>query len=64
MQKYNTLSFKKSSIIFIKDQNPKNYFYIIKKGKAVSHGTFNYEIEFKQGDMLGLINTVLNEPYF
>ncbi|WP_300369898.1 cyclic nucleotide-binding domain-containing protein, partial [Brachyspira sp.] len=64
MQKYNTLNFKKSSIIFLKDQNPKNHFYIIKKGQAVSYGTFNHKIEFKQGDILGLINTVLNEPYF
>ena len=63
MNKYSNLNFKKSSIIFIKDQSPKNSFYIIIKGKAVSYG-LDYNIEFKKGDILGLINVVLNEPYF
>ena len=64
MHKYNTLQFKKSSIIYIKDQNPKNSFYIITKGKAISYGTFHSNIEFNKGDILGLVNTTLNEPYF
>ncbi|ACN85097.1 cyclic nucleotide-binding domain-containing protein [Brachyspira hyodysenteriae] len=64
MNKYSNLNFKKSSIIFIKDQSPKDTFYIITKGKAISYGALNYSVEFKKGDILGLINTVLNEPYF
>lgn len=62
MYKYS--SFKKSSIIYIKDQSPKNTFYIITKGKAISYGTLNSNIEFNKGDILGFINTILNEPYF
>lgn len=64
MNKYNILNFKKSSIIFIKNQSLKNSFYIITKGKAISYGTLDYNIEFNKGDILGLINVVLNEPYF
>ena len=64
MQKYNTLNFKKSSIICIKDQNPKKSFYIITKGKAISYRTFNFNVEFNKGDIIGLVNSLLNEPYF
>ena len=64
MHKYSNLNFKKSSIIFIKDQSPRNSFYIITKGKAISYGTFQFNIEFNKGDILGLVNVVLNEPYF
>ncbi|ASJ22249.1 cyclic nucleotide-binding domain-containing protein [Brachyspira hampsonii] len=64
MHKYNTAHFKKSTIIYIKDQIPKDVFYIITKGKAISYGTFNYNVEFNQGDILGLVNILLNEPYF
>ncbi|MEI0798812.1 cyclic nucleotide-binding domain-containing protein [Brachyspira intermedia] len=64
MHGYNTIHFKKSTIIYIKDQIPKDVFYIIKKGKAISYGTFNYNIEFNKGDILGLVNILLNEPYF
>ena len=63
MSKYNTLSFKKSAIIYIKNQYPKNSFYIITKGKAISYGTFDYSIEFNKGNILGLVNAILNEPY-
>lgn len=61
---YTNLNFKKSSMIYIKDQNPKNSFYIITKGKAISYGTFNFNIEFNKGDIIGLVNYFLNEPYF
>ena len=64
MGKYNTLSFQKSSIIYIKNQYPKDSFYVITKGKAISYGTFDYNIEFNKGNILGLVNAVLNEPYF
>ena len=64
MHGYNTIHFKKSTIIYIKDQIPKDVFYIITKGKAISYGTFSYNIEFNQGDILGLVNILLNEPYF
>ncbi|WP_048593805.1 cyclic nucleotide-binding domain-containing protein [Brachyspira suanatina] len=64
MNKYSILNFKKSSIIFIKNQSPKNSFYIITKGKAISYGTLESNVEFNKGDILGLVNVVLNEPYF
>ena len=61
----NIVSFKKSSLIFIEDQYPKHSFYIITKGKAVSYGNyFDDNIEYSKGHILGLINCVLNEPYF
>lgn len=64
MTGYTNVNFKKSSLIYIKDQNPKNSFYIITKGKAISYGTFNFNIEFNKGDIIGLVNAFLNEPYF
>ena len=61
---YNTLSFQKSAIIYIKNQYPKDSFYVVTKGKAISYGTLDYNIEFNKGNILGLVNAVLNEPYF
>lgn len=61
----NIVSFKKSSLIFIEDTCPKNSFYIITSGKAVSYGTyFDSKMEYTTGDILGLVNSALNEPYF
>ena len=61
----NIVSFKKSSLIFIEDTYPKNSFYIITSGKAVSYGTyFDSKMEYTTGDILGLVNSALNEPYF
>ena len=61
----NIVHFKKSSLIFIEDQCPKNSFYIIIKGKAISYGRyFDNDTQYAKGDILGLVNSVLNEPYF
>ena len=61
----NIVHFKKSSLIFIEDQCPKNSFYIIIKGKAISYGRyFDNDTQYVKGDILGLVNSVLNEPYF
>ena len=61
----NIVSFKKSSIIFIEDNYPKKSFYIITSGKAVSYGKyFDSNMEYTKGDILGLVNSALNEPYF
>ena len=61
----NIVSFKKYSLIFIEDQYPKNSFYIITKGKAISYGSyFDNSMEYVKGDILGLVNSALNEPYF
>ncbi|WP_304354514.1 cyclic nucleotide-binding domain-containing protein [Brachyspira innocens] len=61
----NIVSFKKSSIIFIEDKYPKKSFYIITSGKAVSYGKyFDSNMEYTKGDILGLVNSALNEPYF
>ena len=61
----NIVHFKKSSLIFIEDQCPKNSFYIIIKGKAISYGRyFDDDTQYAKGDILGLVNSVLNEPYF
>ncbi|ADG70482.1 cyclic nucleotide-binding domain-containing protein [Brachyspira murdochii] len=61
----NIVSFKKSSIIFIEDNYPKKSFYVIRSGKAVSYGKyFDSNMEYTNGDILGLVNSVLNEPYF
>lgn len=61
----NIVTFKKSSLIFIEDTYPKKSFYIITSGKAVSYGTyFDSKMEYTTGDILGLVNSALNEPYF
>ncbi|WP_295162530.1 cyclic nucleotide-binding domain-containing protein [uncultured Brachyspira sp.] len=66
MLNYNTIKFNKSATIFIEGQEPKYTFYIIKKGSVIVYSYFadNYNIEYKKGDIIGLFNAILNEPYF
>ena len=66
MLNYNTINFNKSATIFIEGQEPKYTFYIIKKGRVVVYSYFadNYAVEYKEGEIIGLFNAVLNEPYF
>ncbi|OEJ19368.1 Crp/Fnr family transcriptional regulator [Brachyspira hampsonii] len=66
MINYNKVQFKKSSIIFIDGQEAKNYFYIITKGSIISYNYFseNYNMNYKKGDIIGLVNAAINVPYF
>ncbi len=66
MLNYKTINFNKSATIFIEGQEPKYTFYIIKKGRVVVYSYFadNYTVEYKEGEIIGLFNAVLNEPYF
>ena len=66
MLNYKSINFSKSSTIFIEGQEPKYTFYIIKKGSVIVYSYFadNYTIEYKEGEIIGLFNAVLNEPYF
>ncbi|WP_300368785.1 cyclic nucleotide-binding domain-containing protein [Brachyspira sp.] len=66
MLSYKTIKFVKSSTIFIEGQEPKYTFYIIKKGSVMVYSYFadNYTVEYKEGEIIGLFNAVLNEPYF
>ena len=66
MLNYKSINFIKSSTIFIEGQKPKYTFYIIKKGSVIVYSYFadNYTIEYKEGEIIGLFNAVLNEPYF
>lgn len=60
-----TIKFPKSSTIFIDDQDPKYKFYIIIKGKVLAYNYFadDYTIEYKEGEIIGLFNAVINEPF-
>ena len=66
MLNYKTIKFNKSATIFIEGQEPKYTFYIIKKGNVIVYSYFadNFTIEYKEGEIIGLFNAVLNEPYF
>ena len=61
-----TEKFNKSSILFNNGESPKDYFYIITKGKAVSYNSFyeNYKISLKEGSIIGLISAIIKEPYY
>ena len=61
-----TEKFDKSSILFNDGESPKDYFYIITKGKAVSYNSFyeNYKISLKEGSIIGLISAIIKEPYY
>ena len=64
MNNSKTVKFKKDSIIFIDGQEPKYMFYIIIKGKVEAYSYFadNYTFQYKEGDIIGFYNAVLNEP--
>ncbi|MEI0476421.1 cyclic nucleotide-binding domain-containing protein [Brachyspira pulli] len=66
MLKYNTIKFNKDATIFIEGQEPKYTFYIIKKGSVIVYSYFadNFIIKYNEGEIIGLFNAVLNEPYF
>ncbi|MEI0697308.1 cyclic nucleotide-binding domain-containing protein [Brachyspira intermedia] len=65
-QQYNKITIKKSTIIFQYKEPAKNYFYIILKGKVTAYNVFyeNYDIHYKEGDIIGLISSIINEPYY
>ncbi len=64
MNNSKTVKFKKDSIIFIDGQEPKYMFYIIIKGKVEAYSYFadDYTFQYKEGDIIGFYNAVLNEP--
>ena len=64
MNNSKTVKFKKDSIIFIYGQEPKYMFYIIIKGKVEAYSYFadDYTFQYKEGDIIGFYNAVLNEP--
>ena len=66
MEQYNKITIKKSTIIFKYKEPAKDYFYIITKGKVIAYNLFyqNYDIHYKEGDIIGLISSIINEPYY
>lgn len=66
MEQDNKITIKKSTIIFKYKEEPKDYFYIITKGNVIAYNSFyqNYEIHYKEGDIIGLISSIINEPYY
>ena len=65
MNNSKTVKFKKDSIIFIDGQEPKYMFYIIIKGKVEAYSYFadDYTFQYKEGDIIGFYNAVINEPF-
>lgn len=66
MLTYKTVKFNKSATVFVEGQEPRYSFFIIKKGRVIVYNYFadNYNVEYKEGEIIGLFNAVLNEPYF
>lgn len=66
MLNYNSVKFNKDTTIFIEGQDPRYTFYIITKGSAMVYSYFadDYAVEYKEGEIIGMFNAVLNEPYF
>ena len=66
MEKYETIKFNKSDLIFKSGEDSEDYFYIIKKGKIISYNNFyeKYKYYNKEGNIIGLISSIINEPYF
>ncbi|WP_336596098.1 cyclic nucleotide-binding domain-containing protein, partial [Brachyspira catarrhinii] len=64
--KHKLIKYPKSSIIFKSSEKPENYFYVIIKGKTLSFNNFIKDSNFfsKNGDIIGLISSITNEPYF
>ncbi|ELV06229.1 cyclic nucleotide-binding domain-containing protein [Brachyspira hampsonii] len=65
MNNYRTIKFPKSSFIYEEGNFPKDSFYIITKGKAISYAinSSNYDREYKVGHIIGLVNLAAGEPY-
>ena len=65
MDNYRTIKFPKSSFIYEQGNYPKDSFYIITKGKAVSYAinSNNYNKEYNVGHIIGLVNLAVSEPY-
>ena len=66
MEQYDIIKFNKNDIIIKSGEKPVEYFYIIVKGKAKSHNDFyeNYKYQSKKGSIIGLISSLIDEPYF
>lgn len=66
MDKYKLVKYTKNTIIFKSGEKAKDYFYILNRGKVVSYNYFydNYIIEQKRGEIIGLIPSITNEPYY
>lgn len=66
MKKYDTIKYNKSDLIFKSGEDPADYFYVVKSGKLISHNSFyeKYKFYSKKGNIIGLISSVINEPYF
>ncbi|WP_300368894.1 Crp/Fnr family transcriptional regulator, partial [Brachyspira sp.] len=60
-----TIKFPKSSFIYEQGNYPKDSFYIITKGKAMSFAinSDKYYMEYNIGHIIGLVNLATSEPY-
>ena len=66
MSKYDTIKFNKDDIIIKSGEKPLNYFYIILKGKTICYNDFykSYKYNNEKGSILGLVSSIIDEPYF
>lgn len=66
MEQYTKVTFNKGTIIFKSGEIPKEYFYIILKGSVLASNHFyqNYQVTYKEGDIIGLISSITYEPYY
>lgn len=65
MEEYIKVKFNKSDIIFKNGEKTKDYFYIITKGSFVAYNNFyDNKVNYKEGDIIGLISSITCEPYY
>uniref|UniRef100_UPI003F4BE65F cyclic nucleotide-binding domain-containing protein n=1 Tax=Brachyspira catarrhinii TaxID=2528966 RepID=UPI003F4BE65F len=63
MKKYRLVKYKKGDTILKNSQISKDCFYIITKGSIRSYNNF-YNNTYKMGNIIGLIASITNEPYY
>ena len=63
---FNIIEFKKDSTIFVAGESARDVFYIIKEGTIIDKNYVieNTNFEFGTGDIIGLVSSVLKEPYY
>lgn len=66
MDQYELIKYNKDDIIIKAGDNASEYFYILSNGKTSSSYKFyeEYNHDNKKGSIMGLISSIIDEPYF
>ena len=66
MEQYKLIKYPKGTTIFKNGDKPKDYFYIITRGKIASYNAFceGYTIMYNDGNIVGLMQAITGESYY